>query len=94
MGSKNMLVEKVQSACFKINMRLKGIFGLPAQTRKDIAIFKTLFDLFSNDGRVNIFEWGSGFSTMYYADYLRRTNGDFQWHSIELACNDSTVSVS
>ncbi len=63
-------------------MRIRGILGLPAQTRKEIQIFKAIFENFSNKN-IRIFEWGSGFSSIYYSDYLQKKNFGFQWHSID-----------
>jgi hypothetical protein len=67
---------------FKSSMFVRKVLELPAQTKKDMQIFKVIFDHFACK-KVKIFEWGSGFSTMYYADYLQRRNADFEWHSID-----------
>jgi len=64
-------------------MRLYGLLKLPAQTKKERQIFKALFDLTSENGRLRIFEWGSGYSTLYYAQYLLCNGVDFEWHSID-----------
>ena len=74
--------KKLQHLYFKVNMFLKRVWGLPAQTKKDIRIFKAIFDNYKGE-RIRIFEWGSGLSTMYYAKYLRRTNTDFKWVAID-----------
>ena len=63
-------------------MRIRGILGLPAQTRKEIQIFKAIFENFANKN-IRIFEWGSGFSSIYYSAYLQKRNSEFQWHSID-----------
>ncbi len=63
-------------------MRIRGALGLPAQTSKEIQIFKAIFRNFANKN-ISIFEWGSGFSSIYYSAYLRKKNVEFQWHSID-----------
>lgn len=73
---------KLQSLYLKGRLFLNGILGLPAQTKKDIQIFKRIFDSCTNK-RIKIFEWGSGFSTIYYANYLRDKKIEFEWHSID-----------
>jgi tRNA A58 N-methylase Trm61 len=64
-------------------MRLYGFLKLPAQTEKERQIFKALFDLTSENRKLRIFEWGSGYSTLYYARYLLGKGVDFEWHSID-----------
>ncbi len=56
---------------------------MPAQTKKEIKIFKAVFDDIAGKEKIKIFEWGSGFSTIYYAEYLRNKNIEFEWHSID-----------
>lgn len=56
--------------------------GLPAQTRKEKQIFKAILDNYINK-KIKIFEWGSGYSTIYYAEYLRKKGAEFEWHSID-----------
>lgn len=63
-------------------MHIRGILGLPAQTRKEMQIFKAIFDNFANKN-IRVFEWGSGFSSIYYSAYLQKKNSKFQWHSID-----------
>jgi len=76
------MIKKFQSVYFKVSMCVRGVLGLPAQTRKDIQIFKGIFEDFSGK-KINIFEWGSGFSSIYFSEYLRKRNVEFQWHSID-----------
>lgn len=79
----NRIGRKLQTLYFKGKLLINSILGLPAQTSKEIRIFKTLFDDFISNSKINIFEWGSGFSTIYYAEYLRQKGADFEWHSID-----------
>lgn len=80
----NILVKKIQSLYFKVSMFLRGVFQSPAQTKKDIQIFKAVFDHFLyQNKKITVFEWGCGFSTLYYANYLRKKGADFHWHAID-----------
>ncbi len=74
---------KAQSLYFNGRMFINSLLGLPAQTRKEIQIFKTIFQYFKGNKKIRIFEWGSGFSTIYYADYLKKQGEEFEWHSID-----------
>lgn len=74
---------KLQILYFQGSLRVNGMFGRPAQTRTEIQIFKRIFDSFTGHGAIKIFEWGSGFSTIYYAGYLRKKNVEFKWHSVD-----------
>ena len=64
-------------------MLIKSVLGLPAQTSEEIRIFKTMFDNYMDKKEIKIFEWGSGFSTIYYSEYLRKKGAAFEWHSID-----------
>lgn len=74
----------LQSVYFKGKLRINNILGLPAQTSKEIQIFKTIFNSYNcQNKKIIIYEWGSGFSTIYYADYLHNKGIEFEWHSID-----------
>ena len=79
----NKIVNKCQSLYFKGKLLINNILGLPAQTAKEIEIFKIILDHIKNDNKLNIFEWGSGHSTVYYSNYLRQKGVTFEWHSID-----------
>ena len=86
--NRKRVVNKLQSLYFKGRLFINGKVGLPAQTRQEIGIFKAVFDGVArnavNKGKgIKIFEWGSGFSTLYYASYLREKGTRFEWHSID-----------
>ena len=63
-------------------MFVNNKLGLPAQTKKEIQIFKAILDNYKGE-KIKIFEWGSGYSTIYYAEYLRKKGAEFEWHSID-----------
>ncbi len=79
----NRGIGKLQSLYFNGKLFVNGKVGLPAQTGKEIRLFKAIFDNFMDRERINIFEWGSGLSTIYYAEYLKRNSMEFRWHSID-----------
>lgn len=65
-------------------MRFNQFFGLPAQTRKEICLFKKIFDfVIAAHESINIFEWGSGHSSIYYSKYFKKSKATFCWHSID-----------
>ncbi len=74
---------RIQSGVFNFQMRMNQKRGMPAQTRQEIRLFKEIFNFVCSDHKtIRIFEWGSGYSSIYYARYLSgRTK--FQWHSID-----------
>ena len=68
----NRVEQKLQSLYFKGKLLINSVLGLPAQTRKEIEILKTIFNNIIDNKKIKVFEWGSGFSTIYYAEYLRK----------------------
>ena len=56
--------------------------GLPAQAPEDISIFKAVL-LAVDNPKIRVFEWGSGRSTIYYANFLRSVGRDFDWQSMD-----------
>lgn len=80
---KKKIIRKLQSQYFKGKLFMHGILGLPAQTGREMQIFKAVFDNFSPNKKIKIFEWGSGFSTIYYASYLRKKSIEFEWYSVD-----------
>ena len=58
------------------------LFKQPAQTAKEIKVIKKLFELFKGK-KISIFEYGCGYSTIYYAQYLHNQGYQFEWHGID-----------
>jgi hypothetical protein len=56
--------------------------GLPAQTRGDISIFKEVLST-AGGQKTQVFEWGSGASTIYYSRFLESIGRKFEWHAID-----------
>jgi predicted O-methyltransferase YrrM len=77
------IILKLQAYYFNMKLRLYGFLKLPAQTEKERQIFKAIFDKAGAGKGLRIFEWGSGYSTLYYARYLNGNGVDFEWHSID-----------
>ncbi len=79
----NKVLKKFQSLYFEGKMFINNILGVPAMTGKEIQILKIILDHFKDHRKIRIFEWGSGHSTIYYANYLRQKGVDFEWHTID-----------
>ena len=77
------VIRKMQSSFFRFRLYINGLFQIPAQTRKEIYIFKNIFENNAKENKIKIFEWGSGYSTIYYAKYLLGLKTIFEWHSID-----------
>ena len=60
--------------------RAKSI--LPEQTAVDRMIFKKVFQLYAGKS-LRVFEWGMGYSTVFYSRYLDSIASDFEWHAID-----------
>lgn len=56
--------------------------GLPAQSWRDIAIFKEVMSTVEGQG-LRVFEWGSGASTVYYPRFLTSLGRQFDWHAVD-----------
>jgi hypothetical protein len=77
------IIRKLQAYYFNMKLSMHGFLELPVQTEKERRIFKAILDQ-AGDGEVlKIFEWGSGYSTLYYAAYLLQKGVDYEWHSID-----------
>lgn len=46
-------------------------------------IEKLLDELSSKREEIRILEWGSGYGTIYFANYLKKKNSNFKWTAIE-----------
>ena len=79
----NKAGKKLQSLYLDGRLRINRAMGLPAQTGKDIQIFKKYLIITRLVKKLKVFEWGSGFSTIYYSEYLRKRGIAAEWHSID-----------
>ncbi len=68
---------------FELTMRLHRSLGWPAMTRKEMQIFKRLLLSFPQEQTIHLFEYGMGFSTIYFAKFLQRSGRSFHLHSID-----------
>jgi hypothetical protein len=80
---KNLRTLKAKMSPFAIVMRMHAFFELPAMTLKEIKIYKKVITSLPVDGSLNIFEYGSGFSTLYFAKLLKRKKIPFHIYSID-----------
>lgn len=76
------LRRKYFSFYFYVRIWLHGLLGLPAQTHKEIQLFKAIFSQFKSK-KIRIFEWGCGLSSVYFSKYLKDRGIDFEWHAID-----------
>jgi len=69
---------------FSRNMFVKKqhLLKRPAQTAIEKKTIKKLFSFFRGR-KINVFEYGCGYSTLYYAQYLYKNGYDFEWHCID-----------
>lgn len=81
-NTQNRILRKLQAIYFGLKLSCYGLLGLPAQTRTDRRLFKKILDHFKGP-KIRVFEWGSGFSSIYYSEYLRKKGIPFEWHSID-----------
>jgi hypothetical protein len=78
----------------------------PMMTNNEIRIIeKTLFDYGKSDRVVNVLEWGSGGSTVYFTKYMRGKSIEYSWDSVEynrswyekirdLTKNDKSINIA
>lgn len=74
---------KIMSIYFRVWLCINCRLGLPAQTKKEIKIFKLVLNSLFKSKKIRVFEWGSGFSSIYFSEYLKNKGVDFEWHSVD-----------
>lgn len=85
------LLRKVKATIspFPLTMKIHAALKLPAMTPKEIGIYKIILASLPYRKELNIFEYGSGFSTLYFAKFLKKRNipfhifsidNNFEWH--------------
>lgn len=62
-------------------MAIHRFFGLPAATLGHRRHLKQL--LMNTPGNLSIFEYGTGYSTVYYPKFLDKHNRSYQWYSVD-----------
>lgn len=84
MVSQMALVELKQKLHpFELIMGLHGLLRWPAMTRKEMRILKRVFLSFPKNQTINIFEYGMGFSTLYFAKFLQNMGRSFHIDSLD-----------
>jgi len=80
---KTILRRQIKAKILEVHNKLMMVRGNPYNfTYKVINILKFIFSSF-NGKKNKIFEWGSGNSTIYFAQFLKSINIDFEWHSVD-----------
>lgn len=69
----------LESYIMKIHYWLKK----PYMTAKEVKILERILLNLSSNGSLNIFEYGSGYSTIYFTNFLSKHRIAYQWHSID-----------
>lgn len=70
----------------KINfplMKLSAWRGLPAYTAQERRVLEGILLKRAQGRSLNIFEYGAGYSTLYYSGVLKEQRCSFQWHAVE-----------
>ena len=70
---------------FDKTLKIHGLLGLPAMTFLETKIYKKALlssAAFCKD-QFNVFEYGSGYSTIYFAKFLKSKKINFCWHAME-----------
>jgi hypothetical protein len=78
----------LRAGCQWINMFIHKILRLPGMTWKEIHTYKKILlslNTLSINDKLEIFEYGSGMSTVYFAKFLRKRNIKFCIHSVDNA---------
>jgi len=70
-------------SAFSLTMAWHAWLKWPALTLKDRKIFKTILLSRKFDDRLDIFEYGTGYSTYYFARFLKGKKIPFHFHSID-----------
>ena len=76
-------LSKYNSVMFQNMMKLHSFLKLPAMTWKEIYVYKKILTKFYDSPSLEIFEYGSGFSTVFYANFLKKRKIDFELTSID-----------
>jgi hypothetical protein len=76
------VLTKSQNLFFKMHLFYYRHLGLPAQIGRERSMYLDIFRSFKGRS-LKIFEWGSGYSTVYYSKWLRDHGFDFQWQALD-----------
>jgi len=77
---RGMILKILQRLYFNAWLFTRWLLKMPAQTKEDIALFKKI--LLKRD-KLRVFEWGTGYSTVYYPKLLKSLHKDFLWISVD-----------
>lgn len=68
---------------FPIVMKMHSVLGLPAMTSLERKMLKKLLLSLGEGHKLNIFEYGSGFSTIYYSQFLKKEKASAHLYSVD-----------
>jgi len=68
---------------FELALRMHGFMQWPAMTHKEMAVLKKVFLSLPKERPIKFFEYGAGFSTIYFARFLKEQGWAFHIDSVE-----------
>lgn len=68
---------------FDLTMKVHGLLGWPAMTLREMAIIKRALLSLPRERPIQIFEYGMGFSTIYFARFLQKERRAFHIDSLD-----------
>lgn len=68
---------------FRIYLRCNRLLNIPNMTYKERNVIKNILNGAARGHKINILEWGSGSSTVYFSKYLEEAGVEFDWYSME-----------
>jgi len=74
---------KLMLSPLEIVIRIHAVLRLPAMTLREIGVYKKCLLSQGVNKPINIFEYGSGFSTIYFAKFLKKEKLSFHIYSID-----------
>lgn len=77
------VVRKLRSIAFSATMKAHAMSGLPAMTRREREAYLAALLAVSRNDRLELFEWGSGYSTVWTARRLKEREVSFHIHTLD-----------
>ena len=78
-----MLADKLHAVAFRSAMKAHAMLGLPAMTKREREAYLAALLAAPRAERLEIFEWGSGYSTVWTAKQLKARGVPFHIRSID-----------
>lgn len=82
-GAGSRLARGARAAAFQAALKVLMLRRLPAMTRVERSVYEKLLLAMPFEERLDVFEYGSGFSTLYFARFLEAKRVPFHIHSVD-----------